>query len=520
MHLISTVVGVVGAVVVASLVWLTVIVNSHTQSRLLHIQADAAGAVLGGVVPTIRTPLATAAAVAETSRGDVADVKSYIAPEVGTGSGHAFVSLSLWRLSPKGPVRLLALGKPSTLGTDPRALESVSDKIPGPDALAVVDLMTQTPPRIGYAVESIGTTPRYVVLAEAGTPPHRRALLPAASAFHDLEFAVYLGGRPVASHLLERTTPPPSGSPIAAVRVPYGTSSLYFVASAERPLGGGVLPVLPWIVGALGAVLVVGAVVIAEWLMRRRRTAEHVASENLRLYAEQRSIAKTLQDALLPKRLPVVPGVEFAARYVPGDSSADVGGDWYDVIRCDDHSFLFAIGDVSGRGIPAANVMASLHYAIRAYAAQGDDAETILHKLTALVDVERDGHFATVLLGHVDVPKHQLTLVNAGHLPPLVVSGHDARFVETQPGTPIGVKQTTRYAPITVEVPQGASMLAYTDGLIERRGESLDTGLDRLRAAAVAGEDSPEALLNAVVSSVADEAVVDDVALLAVRWTD
>jgi hypothetical protein len=519
-HLISTVVGVVGAIVVTSLVWLTGVVNSHTQARLLHIQTDAAGVVIGELVPTILTPLTTATAIADTSHGDVADVERYVASQVGSPSKHLFVSLSLWRLSPSGPVRMLMLGRHSTFDADAGALESVFRAIPAPGTLTVVDLMGKSPPRVGFAVEGVGATPRYVVLAELATPPRRRAVVPAASAFHDLEFALYVGRRPVASHLFEATTPPPVIAPAASVRVPFGTTVLDLVASAQRPLGGGVLPALPWIVGTLGAVLVVGAVVISEWLMRRRRTAEHLARENLRLYAEQRSISQTLQNALLPQRFPVVPGVEFAARYVPGDSSADVGGDWYDVIRCNDRSFIFAIGDVSGHDIQAANVMASLHYAIRAYAAQGDDAETILHKLRLLLDVGRDGHFATVLLGHVDVPDRRVTVVNAGHLPPLVVSGAGAHFVEAPPGTPIGVAQTVRYDPLTVELPRGASLLAYTDGLVERRGELIDTGMDRLRATAVAAHSTPGQLLDVVVASLADEIVTDDIALLAVHWTD
>lgn len=519
-HLISAVVGLVGAVVVASLVWLTGVVNSHTQSRLLHSKTDAAGVVLGELVPTLLAPLTTAAAIADTTHGDVADVERYVAAQVGPRPGHLFVSLSLWRLSPAGPVPLLALGSRSAFGTDAHALEPVFGRIPAPDTLTVVDLLPRSPPRVGFAVEGIGTAPRYAVFAELAIPPHRRAVVPATSAFHDLEFALYVGRRRDASHLFEATEPPPVEAPVASVRVPFGTTVLDLVASAQGPLAGGVLPALPWIVGALGAVLVAGAVVITEWLIRRRRTAEQFARENLRLYAEQRTISQTLQNALLPQRLPVVPGVELSARYIPGDSSVDVGGDWYDVIRRDERSFVFAIGDVSGHGIQAANVMASLHFAIRAYAAQGDDAETILHKLTLLLDVGRDGHFATVLLGDVDVPGRRLTVVNAGHLPPLVASGAQAHFVEAPPGPPIGVAQTARYHPLTVELPRRASLLAYTDGLVERRGELLDTGMARLRTLVTAAQGAPGPLLDAVAGSLADEVVTDDVALLAMHWTD
>ncbi|HTX63791.1 MAG TPA: PP2C family protein-serine/threonine phosphatase, partial [Acidimicrobiales bacterium] len=140
--------------------------------------------------------------------------------------------------------------------------------------------------------------------------------------------------------------------------------------------------------------------------------------------------------------------------------------------------------------------------------------------LTALLDVGRDGHFATVLLGHVDVPDHQMTVVNAGHLPPLVVSGTGTYFVAAQPGAPIGVASFADFVPHIVAIPQRASILAYTDGLVERRGESLDAGLERLRATAAAQQGNPERLLDAVVASLADDGVGDDIALLAVRWID
>lgn len=519
MHLPSIAVAVAGAAIVVALTWITGVVNSHTQSRLLHVQANAAGLVLQEVTPEIRTPLTTGLAVAEASKGDVPEVREYLAPEVGTKPGKLFRSLSLWRISPAGPVRVLLLGQPTALESGPTTISPELAGIPAPDQLTVRNLVDETPPRIGYSVESLGASPRYVVFAESGLPAHRRASVPSDSAFNGLRFALYLGSRPLRSDLLEATTPAPMSGPIASVRIPFGTTSLDFVVSASRPLGGGILPVLPWIIGAAGALLVAGAVVMTEWLMRRRRFAEHLARENHRLYAEQRSIAQTFQSALLPKRLPHVAGVALAARYVPGDSAADVGGDWYDVIRCDDRSFIFVVGDVSGRGVAAANTMASLHYAIRAYAAQGDDSRTILGKLTALLDVGRDGHFATVLLGHVDVPDHVMTIVNAGHLPPLVVSDEGAHFAHAVPGAPIGVAQTDSYVPLTVRVPAGGAVLAYTDGLVERRGEYLDAGLDRLRDVAAADLPGPELLLDRVLSMLARESS-DDIALLAMCWAN
>lgn len=90
-------------------------------------------------------------------------------------------------------------------------------------------------------------------------------------------------------------------------------------------------------------------------------------------------------------------GVEVAAQYIPGDETIDIGGDWYDVISFGDNQAMLVVGDVSGRGIRAAGVMASLRFAARAFASQGDDPPTLLDKLSSLIDIHRDGRFATVI---------------------------------------------------------------------------------------------------------------------------
>ena len=502
--------------------WLSASVYAHTQQHLLRTQVSQAAAVLGEIVPAIETPLQTSAAIVDVDHGSTAPVRSYVGHDVGTAKGTLFRSLSIWRLSPGGPVELAQMGIAPKLKAIPGRLASFLDGIRAPGVLAVDDLLSGRSPRIGFAVESVGSSPRYAVYAELEAPASRRTSVPASSAFDQLNFALYLGAHPTRANLIESTVPNLPLSGAASARIPFGDTSLDFVATPSGPLGGGLLPALPWIVGALGLALTGAGVGMTEWLVRGRHLAEALAVENHRLYAEQRSIAQTLQRALLPADLPPIRGLDLASRYLPGDPSADIGGDWYDVIRCDDHSAIFAVGDVSGRGIPAANTMASLHYAIRAYAAQGDDAPTILCKLTELLDIGRDGHFATVLLGHVDVPGHTLTLASAGHPPLLVVSPVGAEFVAPPPGVPIGVLPGSPYTTVTVTVPPRSTLLAYTDGLVERRGEHLDTGLERLRSAAVQHVDVPgaTALLDTVSQLLATQAHADDVALLALHWTD
>jgi serine phosphatase RsbU (regulator of sigma subunit) len=289
----------------------------------------------------------------------------------------------------------------------------------------------------------------------------------------------------------------------------------------RRALGGELLARLPWIIGALGIAIALAAALLTERLVRRREDAERLAELNARLFSEQRGVAQTLQHSLLPEVLPEFPGLELAVRYVPGVDGVDIGGDWYDVIDVGLGQVLLVVGDVSGRGLRAATVMASLRYAIRAFASQGDSPEEILFKMSRLIDVGKDAHFATVLCGLVNVAERRVTYANAGHPNPLLVTGTTGEFVSTHVGAPIGVAPigVARDAGVstTVSVPEGGVLLAYTDGLFERRGENPDVSLARLRDAAL-GYDSLDHLLDGLLRELTPDGGHDDTAILAVTW--
>ena len=184
----------------------------------------------------------------------------------------------------------------------------------------------------------------------------------------------------------------------------------------------------------------------------------------------------------------------------------------------DDGQVVFVVGDVSGRGLRAATTMAELRYALRAYAAQGDSPAEILTKVSRLINVGRDGQFATALCGAIDVVGHRLTLANAGHPDPLLVTHDDARYVPTAIGPPLGVATSEPYRAVTVSVPASSTLLAYTDGLIERRGETLDVGLERLRRGALRSDGSVEELLTSVLAQAIPTGSADDTAILGLRW--
>jgi serine phosphatase RsbU (regulator of sigma subunit) len=243
-----------------------------------------------------------------------------------------------------------------------------------------------------------------------------------------------------------------------------------------------------------------------------------VAEENRRLYAEQRGIAQTLQHALLPASLPELPGLQTSARYEPGVEGVEVGGDWYDLIALDDQKLLLVVGDVSGRGLRAATTMALLRYAIHAYAAQGDPPAVLLAKLSRLVDVGTEGQLATVLCALIDVATRQVSVTSAGHLPPLMISDGHGQFVHSEVGLPVGVDPDARYVSSTVSAPPGATLLAFTDGLVERRGESIDAGLERLRRRVSDNHATLDDLLNRVLGELHDQDAHDDTAIAGVRW--
>jgi len=135
----------------------------------------------------------------------------------------------------------------------------------------------------------------------------------------------------------------------------------------------------------------------------------------------------------------------------------DVGGDWYDLIALDEHRLLLVVGDVSGRGLTAATTMASLRYAIHAYVAQRDSPASLLSKLSSLISVDSSGQIATVLFAIIDGPAHQISITNAGHLPPLMITNGRAELLPTEVGLPVGVDAGASYRTTHVSAPAGAT---------------------------------------------------------------
>jgi serine phosphatase RsbU (regulator of sigma subunit)/anti-sigma regulatory factor (Ser/Thr protein kinase) len=233
----------------------------------------------------------------------------------------------------------------------------------------------------------------------------------------------------------------------------------------------------------------------------------------------QHTVAELLQRTLLPARLPEVPGLEIAARYRPGADDAHVGGDWYDVVLLPHGRVGVAIGDVVSRGVRAAAVMGQMRIGLRAYALEGDGPGPVLDRLDRLVRGLDEREMATVAYLVLDQAEPCLTMAVAGHLPPLLISASgETRLLDELRSRPIGVAAARRYEEATVELARGDTLVLYTDGLVERRGESIDEGVAVLAEAARDAVDrSVDELCDRLLAATDGWAAVDDVALLAIR---
>jgi serine phosphatase RsbU (regulator of sigma subunit) len=188
-----------------------------------------------------------------------------------------------------------------------------------------------------------------------------------------------------------------------------------------------------------------------------------------------------LQTGLLPSKLPDVPGLDLAARYVAG--SGTVGGDWYDVFVSPDGRVGFVLGDVAGSGLLAAVVMGRMRSALRAYVLETSDPATALAKLDRKMQYFEAESMATVLYGLLDPETGTLEISSAGHPPPLIASADGtAGPIPLAPDPPIGVASALSRRSERLPLPEGALMCCYTDGLVERRGASIDDGIAQVTA--------------------------------------
>jgi len=255
---------------------------------------------------------------------------------------------------------------------------------------------------------------------------------------------------------------------------------------------------------ALGQVVLTLADVTVE-----RQAAEVRAQALLR----ERTISRTLQQSLLPERLPTYDHLRTTAWHRAAERDLMIGGDWYDVIDTETGIWL-VIGDVAGHGVVAAAQASQLRHSLRVYAHEGFGLSDVVRRVNELVMTTELTEFATVCVARIDHDGARAEVVRAGHPPPLFVpAGGRPRLFEESRGPVLGI-DAGGHEVVTTELARGDRLVLYTDGLIERPGESLDSGFARLIEAAE-GFGDLEALRAGLVERLVDVAALrDDVALL------
>jgi PAS domain S-box-containing protein len=228
----------------------------------------------------------------------------------------------------------------------------------------------------------------------------------------------------------------------------------------------------------------------------RRRYEE----ELLRAQRQEREIAEQLQRSMLAGELPISAEVEVAASYQPADSTLEVGGDWYDAFWLSRHRVGLVVGDVVGRGIGAAATMGQLRSATRALASTGMPPPRLLEALDAYAVRHRVGFLTTVIYMEFNLDSHELRFSCAGHLPPVLVPAtKDAHLAWEGRSLPLGLggRDEDARPEARCRLDPGSVVLLYTDGLVERRRQSLDAGLERLVAEVESNRGKPPERLTA-----------------------
>lgn len=246
-----------------------------------------------------------------------------------------------------------------------------------------------------------------------------------------------------------------------------------------------------------------------------------IAIQHAQSYEHERGLVEMLQHHLLPDRLPQAPALAMAARYRPSERAAQVGGDWYDAIVLPGGAVGLAIGDVVGHGVRAATLMGELRAALRAYAlVEPQSPAAALAHLNALVASTHGATMvATVLYMVVDADGARARFASAGHLPPLLMEADGStRFLEHASAPPLGATEHAAFRDWESELVAGGTILLYTDGLVERRGEGLDDGISRLTRAMATAPKPVDLLVAELASTMTREGTEDDIVVIGVQW--
>ncbi|MER7311990.1 SpoIIE family protein phosphatase [Streptomyces halstedii] len=239
------------------------------------------------------------------------------------------------------------------------------------------------------------------------------------------------------------------------------------------------------------------------------------------LYEQEHDLAEGLQQAMLPRRIPEVPGAQVAVRYRSARLGQDIGGDWYDIIPLPGGRVGAVIGDVQGHDTHAAAVMGQLRIVLRAYAAEGHRPSTVMARASVFLHELDTDRFATCSYAEVDPVTGVVQLVRAGHVDPLVRSvDGSCRKLPSEGGLPLGLSAEfgqLDYPVSTIDLDPGQTMILYTDGLVELPGADFDEGMRLLESLVREGPQDLQRLADRLCEVVDERGGQDDVAVLLLR---
>ncbi|MGD9998864.1 MAG: PP2C family protein-serine/threonine phosphatase [Ilumatobacteraceae bacterium] len=458
------------------------VLYDQTEQRLLEERADEAAAVLTVAVGQVRIPLNAAATLAEVTDGNPAAfedaMSAYVGPE------QSFTGAGLFAIDSTTPITTLgSIG----LGEDEERRLAELFTAAEAEPFVIVNLLSSGR-RLGYGVVDSATNPRFLVYGERTLSPDPNVRRRTDEPFADLDYAIYVGTEEVGSALLGSSL---SDLPIegrrAAVTAPFGDTQLLLVMTPIGHLTSGLFAHLWWIIALIG----IGTSTAAGWLSRRlivqHDEALALATDNERLYAEQREIAETLQLSLLPQVLEPPPGGELAARYWPAGTASLIGGDFYDAFRVDDDRWAVTIGDVCGKGIEAAAITGLARHTIRAAARHLGSPSEVLSALHLAMADHLPSTFCTVCFLFIDPQPSggaRVEMSLGGHPRPFLRRADSTVSEVGQPGTLLGMVEPTLHDTV-VEVAPGDTLVLYTDGLTDAPGSQavpVEELVDLLRA--------------------------------------
>lgn len=515
----STIAVLITLLATAAAVWGAHTVVSDQEKRLLNERASEVSLVLTSAIDSIPAGLSSQGVVLTVTGGSRAAYHQAAQAAVEAGPGELTFAWLRPALDGHGYEVLDAAGTGLHRG------EVVNDaRTQTFDAAMKQTEMVATPVigaerKLGFALGPPAAPPHSVLYRETALGPLAPPRAASTAPFSELDVAIYGTPSVHVAQALSATTPDlPLTGDVRRLPLEAGASHWLLEVKARQPLVGQVATNAWWVallVGLAGTVLIAVAV---ETAARRRDAA-------LALYESEHQVAETLQRSLLP-RLPHIPGLELAARYLAGGQGQQVGGDWFDAFPVSGGRVGIAVGDVIGHDVVAASAMAQIRAALRAYAIDGAPPEQVINRLDHLVEQLGLTQLVTVVYGLLEPPaadgSRLLTHTNAGHLAPLVrTASGEVSTLTAGESVVIGAPITFAHTQVEQRLEAGSTLLLFTDGLVEVPGGSIEDKLGDLSATlAETDVDDLEALCDRIIGTTADRPLRDDVALLVIRMGD